>query len=258
MFGASNFPLAFSVAGGDTASALAAGCPVVVKGHPAHPGTSELVGRAIQAAVSECGMPEGVFSLLPGAVETGTALVKHPHVKAVGFTGSRGGGLALVSAAAQRPEPIPVYAEMSSVNPVFLLPAALDARAEGIAVGSRRLADARRRPVLHQSGSDLRARRRRSRPLPHGSRRGTRDLDPAPMLTEGIHKAYAAGVQALETNPAVRAVARAQPAAASTAARARCSAPTRRASARMNAWRTRCSAPRPWSCAAGRSRRWRA
>jgi 2,5-dioxopentanoate dehydrogenase len=126
VFGASNFPLAFSVAGGDTASALAAGCPVVVKGHPAHPGTSELVGRAIQAAVAESGLPEGVFSLLFGVGDKlGGALVADPRIKAVGFTGSRGGGLALSRIAAGRPEPIPVYAEMSSINPVLLLPGAL-------------------------------------------------------------------------------------------------------------------------------------
>ncbi|GGZ34367.1 aldehyde dehydrogenase (NADP(+)) [Asticcacaulis endophyticus] len=130
VFGSSNFPLAFSVAGGDTASALAAGCPVIVKGHPAHPGTSEMVGRAIQAAVAELNLPEGVFSLLTGGIDAGVALVKHPRIKAVGFTGSRGGGMALVGLAAARPEPIPVYAEMSSVNPVYLLPAALEARAE--------------------------------------------------------------------------------------------------------------------------------
>ena len=126
VFSASNFPLAFSVAGGDTASALAAGAPVVVKAHSAHPGTSELVGRAIRAAVAEHGLPEGTFSLLFGdGRDLGTALVEHPRIAAVGFTGSRSGGLALVAAAAARPVPIPVYAEMSSVNPVILLPGAL-------------------------------------------------------------------------------------------------------------------------------------
>ncbi|MEU5957188.1 aldehyde dehydrogenase (NADP(+)) [Streptomyces sp. NPDC047525] len=126
VFAASNFPLAFSVAGGDTASALAAGAPVVVKAHPSHPGTSELVGRAVQAAAREHGLPEGVFSLLHGpSEELGRALVTDPRIKAVGFTGSRGGGLALAAAAAARPEPIPVFAEMSSTNPVFLLPHAL-------------------------------------------------------------------------------------------------------------------------------------
>ena len=129
VFGASNFPLAFSVAGGDTASALAAGCPVVVKGHDAHPGTSELVGRAIAEAVSSCGLPPGTFSLLFGSGPgLGTALVADPRIKAVGFTGSRSGGTALVAVAAARPEPIPVYAEMSSINPVFLLGGALATR----------------------------------------------------------------------------------------------------------------------------------
>jgi 2,5-dioxopentanoate dehydrogenase len=136
VFGASNFPLAFSVAGGDTASALAAGCPVVVKAHPAHLGTSELVGRAIQRAVAASGLPDGVFSLVIGAGNAvGEALVAHPAIKAVGFTGSRRGGLALVDIAARRKEPIPVYAEMSSINPVFLLPAALAARGAALAQG---------------------------------------------------------------------------------------------------------------------------
>ncbi|MBO0726170.1 MAG: aldehyde dehydrogenase (NADP(+)) [Blastocatellia bacterium] len=136
IFGASNFPLAFSVAGGDTASALAAGCPVVVKAHPAHPGTSELVARAIVKAVAESGMPAGVFSLLYDAGhEVGVGLVKHPLTRAVGFTGSLRGGRALFDAAASRPDPIPVYAEMGSVNPVFILPGALRERAEAIAEG---------------------------------------------------------------------------------------------------------------------------
>jgi NADP-dependent aldehyde dehydrogenase len=130
VFGASNFPLAFSVAGGDTASALAAGCPVVVKAHDAHPGTSELVGRAITDAVAAAGLPKGTFSLLFGTGPgLGGALVTDPRIKAVGFTGSRSGGTALVAAAAARPEPIPVYAEMSAINPVFLLDGALSARA---------------------------------------------------------------------------------------------------------------------------------
>ena len=131
VFGASNFPLAFSVAGGDTASALAAGCPVVVKGHPAHPGTGLLVARAIAATVKAAGLPEGVFSYLPGRSNAiGAALVADPRIRAVGFTGSRAGGLALATIAANRPEPIPVYAEMSSINPVVLMPAALECDAE--------------------------------------------------------------------------------------------------------------------------------
>ena len=136
VFSSSNFPLAFSVAGGDVASALAAGCPVLVKPHQGHPGTSELVGMAVQQAAADCGAPEGVFSMLYGAGrEVGIALVTHPLVKAVGFTGSRGGGRALMDAAAARPEPIPVYAEMGSINPVFLLPGALQQRPEELAAG---------------------------------------------------------------------------------------------------------------------------
>jgi alpha-ketoglutaric semialdehyde dehydrogenase len=136
VFGASNFPLAFSVAGGDTASALAAGCPVVVKAHPAHLGTSELVGRAIQKAVADCDLPECVFSLVLGAGNAiGEALVAHPAIKSVGFTGSRRGGLALVDIASKRREPIPVFAEMSSINPFFLLPGALAQRVDAIAAG---------------------------------------------------------------------------------------------------------------------------
>jgi len=136
VFGASNFPLAFSVAGGDTASALAAGNPVIVKAHPAHPGTSELVGLAIRASVRESGLPEGVFSLLfDGGMQIGIALAKHPRVKAVAFTGSRGGGKALMDLAAARPEPIPVFAEMSSTNPVFVLPGALRERGDSLASG---------------------------------------------------------------------------------------------------------------------------
>ncbi len=135
VFGASNFPFAFSVAGGDTASALAAGCPVVVKAHPAHPGTSQMVGEAVVRAAKKTGMPNGVFSMLHGKAETGMALVKHPLIEAVGFTGSLRAGRALFDAASARPKPIPVYAEMGSVNPVFLLPGALKARGEAIANG---------------------------------------------------------------------------------------------------------------------------
>jgi NADP-dependent aldehyde dehydrogenase len=136
VFGASNFPLAFSTAGGDTASALAAGCPVVVKGHNAHPVTAELVGRAIARAAERTGMPAGVFSLVFGlGTEIGAALVTDPAIQGVGFTGSRGGGLALVAAAAGRPQPIPVYAEMSSVNPVVVLPGALEGDLSSLATG---------------------------------------------------------------------------------------------------------------------------
>jgi 2,5-dioxopentanoate dehydrogenase len=136
IFGSSNFPLAFSVAGGDTAAALAAGNPVVVKAHPLHPGTSELVGRVVAAAVERGGLPEGTFSLLfDDGFGVARALVQHPFIQAVGFTGSRGGGEALARLAAARPQPIPVFAEMGSVNPVLVLPGALKARARAIAEG---------------------------------------------------------------------------------------------------------------------------
>lgn len=134
VFGASNFPLAFSVCGGDTASALAAGNPVVVKAHPAHPGTSELAARVVQEAARDRGVPEGVFSLVHGADPSlSVALVRHPATRAVGFTGSLQGGRALFDAAATRPVPIPVFAEMGSVNPVFVLPDAMKTRGAEIA-----------------------------------------------------------------------------------------------------------------------------
>lgn len=136
VFGASNFPLAFSVAGGDTASALAAGCPVVVKGHSAHPGTGEIVAQAIDAAIKACGMPAGVFSLVQGGNrEVGEALVQHRFIRAVGFTGSLGGGRALFDLCTARPDPIPFFGELGSVNPMFLLPEALAARGAEIAAG---------------------------------------------------------------------------------------------------------------------------
>lgn len=134
VFGASNFPLAYSTAGGDTAAALAAGCPVIVKSHPMHAGTGELVASAIVKAAEKTGMPNGVFSNLNSSgIEVGVQLVKHPEVKAVGFTGSIRGGRALLDLAAQRPEPIPVFAEMGSINPVVILPEALKNRAQELA-----------------------------------------------------------------------------------------------------------------------------
>jgi len=136
VFGASNFPLAFSTAGGDTASALAAGCPVVVKGHPSHPGTGELVAGEVRAAVADADLPEGTFAhLLAAGIEVGEALIDAPAITAVGFTGSTAGGLAIVDRAARRPVPIPVYAEMGSINPIVVTEAALAARAGAIADG---------------------------------------------------------------------------------------------------------------------------
>ncbi len=136
VFGASNFPLAFSVAGGDTAAALAAGCPVVIKGHPAHPGTGEIVAQAIDAAIRTTGSPAGTFSLIQSdGIEVGTALALHPLIRAVGFTGSLRAGRALFDLCAQRPEPIPFFGELGSVNPMFVLPEAAAARGAEIGRG---------------------------------------------------------------------------------------------------------------------------
>ncbi|AUJ65859.1 aldehyde dehydrogenase (NADP(+)) (plasmid) [Aestuarium zhoushanense] len=136
VFGASNFPLAFSTAGGDTASALAAGCPVVVKGHSAHPGTGEIIAEAVHAAIAKCGIHHGVFSLIQGGKrDVGQSLVEHPLIKAVGFTGSLAGGRALFDLCARRPEPIPFFGELGSVNPMFFMPAALANRGAAIAAG---------------------------------------------------------------------------------------------------------------------------
>ncbi|HUO23267.1 MAG TPA: aldehyde dehydrogenase (NADP(+)) [Caulobacteraceae bacterium] len=209
VFGSSNFPLAFSVAGGDTASALAAGCPVVVKGHPAHPGTSLLAAHAIREAVAAHGLPEGVFSIVQGPSNAlGGALVADPRIKAVGFTGSRGGGLALVAIAAARPEPIPVYAEMSSVNPVILFPAALAARAEALGagyVGSLTLGAGQfcTNPgiVLALAGADLDRFTAAAGQALGGSAAQV-------MLTPAIHAAYEGAVARRAGLEAVRTVAR--------------------------------------------------
>lgn len=211
VFGASNFPLAFSVAGGDTASALAAGCPVVVKAHSAHLGTSELVGRAVQAATTACGMPEGVFSLLYDvSFDIGESLVANKYIQAVGFTGSREGGLALKSIAQSRPTPIPVYAEMSSINPVFLLSNALKNRGREIAAGfvasvtmgagqfctNPGLIVAERSEALDEFLADIQE-------FVAASSAQT-------MLTSGIHEAYKKGVDQLIDNPNVQHLAKGQ------------------------------------------------
>ena len=211
VFGASNFPLAFSVAGGDTASALAAGCPVVVKAHSAHPGTSELVGKAVQAAVASSGLPEGVFSMLHGDGRTvGQGLVSHPAIKAVGFTGSRQGGMALVRAAALRDEPIPVYAEMSSINPMFLLPGAMAQGAakigsgfvDSLVMGSGQFCT---NPglVIALEGEALDKFRDAAATALQGKTGTT-------MLTPGIHGAYNGGVEKLGKEAGVTLLARGQ------------------------------------------------
>jgi NADP-dependent aldehyde dehydrogenase len=201
--------LAFSVAGGDTASAFAAGCPVVVKGHPAHPGAGELVARAVRAAVRSCNLPEGVFSYLPGtANDLGAALVADPRIKAVGFTGSRAAGLALVRVAASRAEPIPVYAEMSSINPVVLSPAALAARAEALGeafVQSLTLSAGQfcTNPglVIALKGPDLDR-------FVAAAAKAIVEARPAVMLTPAIHDSFQSGVDVLARRQGVRELAR--------------------------------------------------
>jgi len=211
VFGASNFPLAFSTAGGDTASALAAGCPVIVKAHSAHPGTSELVGRAVQKAVAKCGLPEGVFSLMFGSGrEVGAALVADHRVKAVGFTGSRSGGTALMEIARNRAEPIPVYAEMSSINPVFLLPESLKAGGEAMAEGfvaSLNMGAGQfcTNPglVIAEKGGALRA-------FVAKASEALKQSASQTMLTQGIFDAYQQGVNRLASHDKVREVDRGQ------------------------------------------------
>ena len=209
VFGASNFPLAFSVAGGDTASAFAAGCPVVVKGHPAHPGTGELVARAVQAAVKDCGLPEGVFSYLPGeTVALGGALVADPRIKAVGFTGSRGGGLALVRIASEREEPIPVYAEMSSINPVILMPAALEARGQALAPAFVQSLTMGAGQFCTNPGLVIALAGPALDRFVEAAAGALGESRPVQMLTPGIHASFEKGVAALESHEAVTTVAR--------------------------------------------------
>ena len=209
VFGASNFPLAFSAAGGDVASALAAGCPVIVKAHPSHPGTSELAAGAISAAAEECGLPSGVFSHLSGPHnDLGQALVTDSRIRAVGFTGSRAGGLALMKLAAARAEPIPVYAEMSSINPVIILPGALRARGAAIAlgfVGSLTLGAGQfcTNPglVLAIEGADLDA-------FVSAAAAALSTSAPGQMLSPSISANYRRGVERLSQHAAVAPVAR--------------------------------------------------
>lgn len=205
VFGASNFPLAFSVAGGDTAAALAAGAPVIVKGHSAHPGTSELVGRAVREAVKECGLHEGVFSLLFGSgAQIGQSLVKHPVIKAVAFTGSRSAGIALMQTAAARPEPIPVFAEMSSINPVVLLPGALSQGAEAIARGFVQSLTMGAGQFCTNPGLVLGIKSPELDTFIQAATDQVSQAESATMLTPGIHSAYQQGVAQMQQHSAVR------------------------------------------------------
>ncbi|MDO5681612.1 MAG: aldehyde dehydrogenase (NADP(+)) [Propionibacteriaceae bacterium] len=212
VFGASNFPLAFSVAGGDTASALAAGCPVVVKAHEAHPGTSEIVGRIIAEAVAEQGLPAGTFSLVTGpAPEVGLALVTHPAIRAVGFTGSRRAGLALTTAAQNRAVPIPVYAEMASINPIFVLPGAAAARAGQIGTGLVASALSASGQLCTSPGLVFLPEGPDADALVVAAAAAIANAPSGCMLTPGIATSFEAGVARFAAVPGVRPVARATP-----------------------------------------------
>lgn len=205
IFGASNFPLAFSVAGGDTASALAAGCPVIVKAHPAHPGTSELVARAIQQAVKEFDFPEGVFSILfDSDYSIGQALVADRRIKAVGFTGSRRGGMALINIANARKEPIPVYAEMSSINPVILFPDALESRAEEIAASFVPALNMGAGQFCTNPGLLFAIKGPELTRFVDSAAAIIRETQPANMLTPVIHQAYVSDVETLKAHPCIK------------------------------------------------------
>jgi NADP-dependent aldehyde dehydrogenase len=204
VFSASNFPLAFSVAGGDTASALAAGCPVIVKTHPGHMGTSEMVGGMVQEAVEKCGAPAGLFSMLHGdGPELGIALVKHPLIKAVGFTGSRRAGRAIMDAAAARPEPIPVYAEMSSVNPVFVSAEVMATRAEEIAAGMHGSVTLGVGQFCTNPGLIFVEAAGSAEKFVDKLRALLTNTPPGVMLTAGLLAAYRAGVEKFSKTPGV-------------------------------------------------------
>jgi NADP-dependent aldehyde dehydrogenase len=207
VFGASNFPLAFSTAGGDTASALAAGCPVVVKGHSAHPGTAEIVAQAIAAAIAALGLHPGIFSLIQGGRrDVGEALVQHPLIRAVGFTGSLAGGRALFDLCVRRPDPIPFFGELGSVNPTFLLPAALKARGAQIAAGwvgslTQGAGQFCTNPglVIAIDGTEIDA-------FERAAAAGLAGVAAQTMLTDGIAQAYRDGQARISAAPGVTAL----------------------------------------------------
>ena len=207
VFGASNFPLAISVAGSDTISALGAGCPVIVKAHPGHPGTSELVASVIISAAKKTGMPDGIFSLLHGSRhEVSLALVRHPSVAAVAFTGSLRGGRALWDAAAMRPNPIPVYAEMGSTNPVFILPSALKERSDQIADGYIQSVTLGVGQFCTNPGVVFGLRGERLQAFIRSAQLYARKTRPATMLHAGIKKAFDAGVGSFEKTERVNLI----------------------------------------------------
>jgi NADP-dependent aldehyde dehydrogenase len=208
VFSASNFPFAFSVAGGDTASALAAGCPVVVKAHEAHPRTSLRTAMIVAEALDSAGAPEGVFAIVFG-FEAGIALVQHPAIAAVGFTGSARGGLALAKLCAERPAPIPFYGELGSVNPVFVLPGAAQARPEEIARGYAASLTLGVGQFCTNPGLLF---------VPADGERLLEEISAAvaettggPMLAQRIHDGFVAGAQELAARPEVRTLAEGKP-----------------------------------------------
>ena len=212
IFGASNFPISYSVAGGDTASALAAGCPVILKAHNAHPGASEIMGRMIQQTVNASGLHEGVFSLVRGGGnEIGEALVDHPLIKGVTFTGSEVGGMALFRRAQQRPDPIPVFTEMTSVNPTFVLPAALAARGAEIGDGFTErmlvtVGQACLKPAILLAIDGPGYDELRKAMLPR-----VLDMPARTMLTPGINSAYHKNVERQHNSGAERIAAGGEP-----------------------------------------------
>ena len=205
VFGASNFPLAFSTAGGDTAAALAAGCPVVVKGHSAHPGTGEIIADAILAAIKNCGIHPGVFSLIQGGNrEVGQTLVQHPLIKAVGFTGSLGGGRALFDLCAQRPEPIPFFGELGSVNPMFILPEAAKARGSAIGAGWAGSLTMGAGQFCTNPGIAVIAKGAEGDAFVSAAKDALSKVAPQVMLTDGIADAYASGKARFDGRNAVQ------------------------------------------------------
>ncbi|HLP38202.1 aldehyde dehydrogenase (NADP(+)) [Lacibacter sp.] len=209
VFGASNFPLAFSVAGGDTVSALAAGCPVIVKAHPAHPGTCKLVASAIRQAVSKARMPSGVFNMVHGIThQVGAWLVKHRAMKAVGFTGSYAGGKALFDLAAQRPDPIPVYAEMGSVNPVFFLPGALRDKCEELAKGLAASVTLGNGQFCTNPGMFVLVNTSAGMEFVQKLKEAVEAVNVGPLLTENIQKQYVKSIQRLAADPSINMLTR--------------------------------------------------
>lgn len=204
VFGASNFPLAFSTAGGDTASALAAGCPVVVKGHSAHPGTGELVAQAIDKAIRKHGLHPGVFSLIQGGKrDVGEALVQHPLIKAVGFTGSLAGGRALFNLCAARPEPIPFFGELGSVNPMFVMPAAVKARGEAIGKGWAGSLTMGAGQFCTNPGVAIVVDGPEAETFKASAIAALGQVAPQTMLTDGIADAYRSGAQRMQSSEGV-------------------------------------------------------